>query len=96
MFKELLIVNEHTDPTDTMERFRVRCEDSDLANPSEVFEEVAGQVNDLSERGSQLAAVGSNFSITRTLKDDDYEIIIKASFGEKPTVVERIRSLFIK
>lgn len=94
MFRASINVNEHSDPKITMESFRKECAQSNVSDPDALYGLVSAQVKDLSERGSQLAAVGSSFKITRTLDGDDYEITLKASFGSKPTIGERVKSLF--
>jgi hypothetical protein len=94
MFKSTVLVNEHADPEYTMQSFMKQCAQSGVSHPDSLYKLVSAQVRELSERGSQLVAVGSSFTISRTLDGDDYTIIIEASFGSKITVIQRLRSLF--
>ena len=76
-----------------MAAFRSKYERSGLADDSPILELVQRSVEELAERGSQLLAVGSQFSITRSLKGEGYEITLRASFGAKPSVLSRLRAL---
>jgi len=94
MLKHTININEHTDPTSTLSDFRELCNRSGLGDADGLYQQVEHAINELADRGSQLVAVGSHFSITRTIEGDDFEIVLDASFGAKPSLIERVRKLF--
>ena len=93
MLKHKIKINERTDPTSTLDNFREICGRSDLEDADSLYQQVEHAINELADRGSQLVAVGSQFSITRTMKGDDFEIVLDASFGSKPSLIDKMRKL---
>ena len=83
MLKRTIWIDEHTDPHKTLKEFSGVCHNSELADASALIDQVEQTINELSDRGSHLASVGSQFNIKRILKGDDFRVTLKASFGEK-------------
>jgi hypothetical protein len=93
MLKDTININEYTEPKTTLQNFRKLCDRSDLADADGLYRQVEHALNEFADRGSQLVAVGSEFSIVRTLKGDDFEIVLDASFGSKPSLIDKVRKL---
>jgi hypothetical protein len=94
MLKRTIHVNEHSDPDQTLSEFRDLCRASGIAKSDELIEKVESAVAEFSQRGSELASVGSSFNISREITGDDHAVIVEASFGEKPSLVNKIGRLF--
>ena len=94
MFKDTVSINENTDPTTTLNKFRESCIASKVKAPDDLVAQVEAAVFEFVDRGSQLAAVGSQFEIKRVLSGDDYEITLDVSYGIKKSALSKIKSLF--
>jgi len=93
MLKATIAINEHTDPNATLARFRSQCLNSRLPDCDDIYRQVEKSATELAARGTSLIAVGSKFSVTRIIEGDGYRVFLKASFGQKPTLVQKLRSL---
>lgn len=94
MLKYQIGINELTDPGPALRKFRDACARAGVSDPDGLYKQVEHAVNELSDRGSQLASVGSHFNITRTLEGDDFRVVLSATFGAKPSPFTRMRNLF--
>jgi hypothetical protein len=93
MLKSTIIVDEYSDPAATLNRVRNLCSSPSLKNGDALRDQIVEIINEYSERGSKLIAANSRFSISRTLNGEDYEIVISARFGLRPSIILRIKRL---
>ena len=94
MLKKTIYVNEHSDPDRTLTEFRELSRAASIANPDQLIERVESAVTEFSQRGSELASLGSSFNISREINGDDHAVTVEASFGEKPSLINKITRLF--
>ena len=95
MLKEYLYIGKDNNAEEILDRFRMRCHNNPI-QLDEVLSTVETIVRDFSARGHQLAAINSVFQAKRVLQGKDYFIEIEASFGRKPSLVERVLDFFRK
>jgi hypothetical protein len=94
MFKKTILVDEHSDPETTIRQFQESCRNSGIAEPDELVNQVESAISEFTHRGSELVAVGSQFSIKREIVGSDHKIIVHASFGEKNSILNKVTRLF--
>jgi hypothetical protein len=59
-------------------------------NDGTLADQVEQVARDFATQGARLAQVGSQFQGERTIKGSDFEIVIKALYGRKRTLLERL------
>ena len=96
MFRYSIGIDEYTDPSLALKDFATACRKDSIDDPDTLIGLVEHAVNELAERGSQLASVGSQFHITRELEDEQYHVTLKASFGAKRSFISKIKSMIGK
>jgi len=95
-FKALVRIDQHTDVDDTMRRLTECAANSKLAPNvrNAVLSQSRKVIEDFFNRGTALAKVGSQMSISQTIDGPGYLVRIRAHFGTRESIWERIIGAF--
>jgi hypothetical protein len=93
MLKHTIIIDEHSSPADSLSQFRSLCDNSNISDSVALYQKVELATIELADRGSKLASMGSHFNINRKIEGENFLIILKVSYGTKPSFVEKLRNM---
>ncbi|MDB5602144.1 MAG: hypothetical protein JWN71_4188 [Xanthobacteraceae bacterium] len=93
MFRTTLHVNEETDVDATVSRLRAECERSGLSadHTALVIYDVQQTLQQLVQRGAEVARLGSQMTVSRELRGADYNIMIAFGAGVPDGFFERLK-----
>jgi len=95
LFRATLHLDQTTDVDDLLRNFRLRCSRAEFPERARdvLVDQVAATVQQLADRGREVAAVGGALSLTRTIEDIGYKVEIRAGFGHRPSLFDKLKSV---
>lgn len=89
MFRTTIRLHDQADVSALVRDFRVSIagQGLELTMAADQVEQV---MRDFATQGAKLAQIGSQFEAGRTIKGTDFEINIKATYGRKRSLLQRL------
>jgi hypothetical protein len=89
VFRTAIRLHDQADISALIKDFRVSIagQGLELTMAADQVEQV---IQDFHKQGAKLAQIGSQFEAGRTIKGTDFEINIKATYGRKRSLIERL------
>jgi hypothetical protein len=95
MLKHIVKLNDSIDSTIVLEEFRLKCSHYGLTDSE--TQHLCGQVEqtmtEFTGRGRQLSDLGSQLHVTRKIEYYGHEVIIKANFGQRKSLLKKLLSV---
>jgi len=88
-----------TDVSRALDNLMNDCMNTGISNAEQrtLIEKVESVVVDLARRGRELSSIGSQFQVKRVIESETCQVVIDVDFrGERPTLLRKLRSLFLK
>jgi hypothetical protein len=92
VFRETITIDDQADAPRVISALREVAAQRLAADQLAVIDQVEIVVTDFATNGSKLAAIGSQFRAERHLSGQGYEITIRARFGSKRSILDRLTS----
>jgi len=94
MFRKTILVDETSDPAAIIRKLeRAFNEKGNDSSQIVQLADVEKTILNFANSGRQLVKTGSHFNAERTVVGPNYQINIRARFGKKPSLVERLATL---
>lgn len=96
MFRESIRVDEESDILIVLRDFSNKIRDSELSSitKDELIHRVTELLNDILPRAQTLAKSGSQLTITREFRGDDYLVVIELNGGKRKSLLSRFKRYF--